>query len=97
MLADQAVGVFGARVFGLAGVDAVPVLAGPVERALGVRATSDGDASSERITLVSVDAAAVGDVALRVALGVRAARVVQEAGVDALAVAASLAVLALGV
>ena len=96
-MADQAVGVLGARVVGLAWVDAVSVLAGPVERALGVGPAPDGDASSERIALVAVDAAAVGHVALRVALGVGAAGVVQEARVDALAVAARLAVLTLRV
>jgi hypothetical protein len=97
MLADQAVGVLGARVSGLARVDAVSVLAGPGHRALGVRLAADGDAPDERVALVTVDAAAVGDVALRVAFGVVAARVVQEARVDALAVAARLAVLAFGV
>jgi len=97
VLADEAVGVFGARISGLARVDAVPVLASTGQRTLRIGPASDGNASGERITFVSVDAAAVGDVALGVAFGVGAARIVQETGVDALAVAAGLPVLTLGV
>lgn len=77
MLVDQAVGVLGARVVGLARVDAVSVLAGAVQRAFGVRLASDGYTSGDRITLVSAHAPAVGDVTLRVALGIDATRVVQ--------------------
>ena len=97
MLVDQAVGVLGTRVVGLAGVDAVTAFTSAVQRAFRVRLASDGDASGDRIALVSAHASAVGNVTLRVALCIDAARVVQQARVDTLAVATGLTILTLGV
>jgi hypothetical protein len=97
MLADQTVGMLSTRVVGLARVHTVPVLTSSCDRALGIGFTTDRDATGNRVAFVPADAPAVGDVALRVALGVSAAGVIQQARVDALAVAAGFSVLAFGV
>ena len=97
MLVDEAVGVLGTRVVSLAGVDTVPVLTGAVQWAFGVRLASDGDASGDRISLISADASTVGNVTLRVALCIDAAGIVQQTRVDTFAIAAGFSILTLGV
>lgn len=86
MVADQARGVVGrARPLLEARVQTLAVVAGLLQRALTVAATADGRAAGVGIALESVLAAAVGAVALRVALGVAAARIFNEARIQAVA------------
>lgn len=86
MVADQARGVVGrARPLLETRVQALAVVAGLLQRALTVAATADGRAAGVGIALESVLAAAVGAVALRVALGVAAARIFNEARIQAVA------------
>ncbi len=75
-----------------AGIDAVPVAAGLVQRTLRIRPAANNHAAGrgERIPLVAGQAATVGLVSFRVALRKPTAGVLHQAGVDALPADAGL-------
>ncbi len=77
-----------------AGIDAVPVAAGLVQRTLWIRPAANNHAAGrgERIPLVARQTATVGLVAFRVALRKPAAGVLHQAGIDALPADASLSI-----
>ena len=80
-----------------AGVDTVLAPAGLVQWTLGITATANHLTGSEGITLVASDALAHGAVLRWVALSKPATRILNEAGVDTVAVNAGLLVSALAV
>jgi hypothetical protein len=71
-------------------INAVPVPARLVQRALRIRVTSLRDAPDPRVTFVTLRAPAVGNVVRRVALGREVAAVLHDARVLAVAVEAGL-------
>lgn len=96
-----AIGVWRARWSVVAGVDArvnaLSVNASPIRGAVVVAATSDDSATNIWISSVSASAATLSSVARGVTFGMSSARVIDQTGIDAVAIDASLSRIAFGV
>ena len=97
VLSHQAVGVLSTGVVGFTGVNAIPVLAGLSHWAFRVRSAANGDATPNRVTLISGQAPTVANVALWVAFSIDPTGVIKKTWVDTLSIAAGFPVLAFSV
>lgn len=98
MVQDATLGPCGARIVVHARVDALHVDAGVIARTVAVAVTANHAAAIQRVAVIALAATAIGNVVVREALGVGAARGVRDqARVHAVVVLAGLVARALAV